>query len=117
MGQKAAELGTAVPLSARLETRTKESMEFAGSKVLSAKPQGVVKASHPRWCITGARVEVAVVLLALAGATTTAWHVECLCQVYVCCVPVPCHHTPKVQVVKIVIAAWDTGLEVQRTEF
>ena len=39
-----------VPLSARLETRTKESMELAGLTVLSAKPQGVVKASHPRWC-------------------------------------------------------------------
>ena len=41
-GQKAAELGTAVPLSARLETRTKESMELADLQM--HKPQGVVKA-------------------------------------------------------------------------
>ena len=41
-GQKAAELGTAVPLSAHLETRTKESMELADLQIF--KPQGVVKA-------------------------------------------------------------------------
>jgi hypothetical protein len=47
MVQKAVELGvhSAVPLSARLETRTKESMELAGLQVQSAKPQGVVKAT------------------------------------------------------------------------
>ena len=47
-GQKAAELGTSVPFSARLETRTKESMELADLQMQSAKPQGVVKANDPR---------------------------------------------------------------------
>ena len=41
-GQKAAELGSAGPFSARLETRTKESMELADLQM--HKPQGVVKA-------------------------------------------------------------------------
>jgi hypothetical protein len=48
--QWAVELGATVPLSARLETRTKESMELAGWKVVPTKPECMVKATLPRWC-------------------------------------------------------------------
>ena len=46
-----AELGWwLVPLSARLETRTEESMELAFCLMVTSKPQGVVKAMP--WMVT-----------------------------------------------------------------
>ena len=131
MVQKAVELGAAVPLSARLETRTKESMELAGLQVQSAKPQGVVKATQPRWC-SGAWTDPqgAVPPTAAGRARVCAGHLEKPHHVCVHCAPVcpsvllcsgggvaPSNGSPPVVEVLHVSSAGATGPEVQWTGF